>query len=204
MYVSWLTVSSSIAYDAMSKQKAPKAQADTLLWIEQNLRDFGIQNIAVRDLIEFLKTSLKSSNAAVRTNATKTLVCLRLYVGADIKTFLQDLNSTLLATIEADFDGVSGETPPEPTRTSGDNVPLISAQEGGGVKAGKGTNDAIDDLFPRQDIDKLISQSTVSACSDANWKARKEALEQIQSILETNKRLKPGLGKRDVSSISLF
>lgn len=66
----------------MSKQKAPKAQADAMLWVEQAIRDFGIVGLSIRDMIEYLKIGLKSSNAAVRTNATKTLVTLRLYVGA--------------------------------------------------------------------------------------------------------------------------
>jgi cytoskeleton-associated protein 5 len=179
----------------MTKQKAPKAQADSLLWVEQSLRDFGIQGISVRDLIEFLKNGLKSSNAAVRTSATKTLVTLRLYVGADIKTFLQDLNPTLLTTIDSEFDKVDGESPPEPIRQSGDNVAAAADTNGSATgKAGKGGHDALDDLFPRQDIDKLIPHSLVTGCNDANWKARKEALEQIQGILEANKRLKANLG----------
>jgi cytoskeleton-associated protein 5 len=66
----------------MAKQKAPKAQADAMLWVDQAIRDFGITGLSIRDLIEFLKVGLKSSNAAVRTNATKTLVTLKLYVGA--------------------------------------------------------------------------------------------------------------------------
>lgn len=66
----------------MTKQKAPKAQADSLLWVDQAIQDFGISGLSVRDLIEFLKNGLKSSNAAVRTNATKTLVSLKLFVGA--------------------------------------------------------------------------------------------------------------------------
>lgn len=66
----------------MSKQKAPKAQADSMVWIDQAIRDFGIGGLSVRELIEFLITGLKSTNAAVRTSATKTLVTLKLYVGA--------------------------------------------------------------------------------------------------------------------------
>lgn len=66
----------------MSKQKAPKTLAESYIFVDQALRDFGLAGgLAVRDLIEFLKVGLKHSNAAVRTNATKTLVTLRLFVG---------------------------------------------------------------------------------------------------------------------------
>ena len=180
----------------MTKQKAPKAQADSMLWVEQAIRDFGIQGLAIREMIEFLKTGLKSSNALVRTNATKTLVTLQLYVGPDIKTFIQDLNPQLLSTIEADFEKVSGETPPAPTRISGDNAPAPAASAGSGpATASKGGADPLDDLFPRQDLDKLVPHSIVAGIGNANWKERKESLEQVQGILEANKRLKPNMGE---------
>lgn len=66
----------------MSKQKAPKAQADAIAWVEQAVRDFGILGLSVRELIDYLIGGLKSTNPAVRTSATKALVTLRLYVGA--------------------------------------------------------------------------------------------------------------------------
>lgn len=72
----------SQAYEPMAKQKAPKALADSLVWVDRAIREFGIGGLAVRELIEFLKVGLKSTNAAVRTNATKALVTLKLYVGA--------------------------------------------------------------------------------------------------------------------------
>lgn len=71
-----------VAYDPMSKQKAPKAQADALIWIDQSLREFGVAGVSIRDMIEFLKTALKSTNALVRTNATKAVVTLRLCFGS--------------------------------------------------------------------------------------------------------------------------
>jgi cytoskeleton-associated protein 5 len=104
---------------------------------------------------------------------------------------LQDLNPTLLTTIESEFEKVQGQTPPAPTRTSAENV--VAAPGG---KTGKGaTADPAEELFPRVDIDKLVPSSVISAANDANWKNRKEALEQIQGILEANKRLKPNLGQ---------
>ena len=70
------------AYEPLSKQKAPKVLADALTWVEQALVEFGIGGLSLRGLIEFLKTALKNSNAAVRTNATKTLVTVKLFAGS--------------------------------------------------------------------------------------------------------------------------
>jgi cytoskeleton-associated protein 5 len=70
------------AYEPLSKQKAPKVLADALTWINTALLEFGIAGLSLRSLIEFLKTALQNSNAAVRTSATKTLVTVRLYAGS--------------------------------------------------------------------------------------------------------------------------
>lgn len=193
----------SQAYEPMSKQKAPKAQADALVFVEQALRDFGIAGVAVRDLIEFLKNALKSSNAAVRTNATKTLSTLKLYVGNDITVFIQDLNPQLLATIEGEFAKTAGENPPEPTRTSADLAATASDSKAGGAANGDGGGDdaAMDELFPRVDLDKLVPSAVIGSCSDSAWKLRKESLETIQGILEANKRLKPNMSNDLVGAL---
>lgn len=85
----------------MTKQKAPKAQADALAWVEQALQDFGIAGISLRDLIDLLKVGLKSTNASVRASATKTLVTLKIFVGpskadlAELACFMRLLTSHL-------------------------------------------------------------------------------------------------------------
>ena len=70
------------AYEPLSKQKAPKVLADALTWIDQALVEFGIAGLSLRGLIEFLKTALSNSNAAVRTSATKTMVTVKLFAGS--------------------------------------------------------------------------------------------------------------------------
>jgi hypothetical protein len=71
-----------IAYEPLSKQKAPKVLADALLWVNSALTEFGIAGLSLRALIEFLKMALQNSNAAVRTSATKVLVTLKLFAGS--------------------------------------------------------------------------------------------------------------------------
>lgn len=195
----------SQAFDSIAKQKAVKIQAESFLFIDSALTEFGINGVPVRNLIECLKTGLKSVNAAVRTNATKALVTTKLCIGADISNFLQDLNPQLLATIEGEFAKIDGERPPTPTRQSVD-IAQASHGEAGGAK-GKGktgtSGDPLDELFPRVDLDRLVSSSVIKACDDPAWKIRKEALTTIQDILEQNKRLKPNLGSDMLASLKL-
>jgi cytoskeleton-associated protein 5 len=74
-----------VAYEPLSKQKAPKVLADAIAWMDSAFVDFGIAGVSLRALIEFLKTALKNSNAAVRTSATKTLVTVKLFAGSSEK-----------------------------------------------------------------------------------------------------------------------
>ncbi|KAG8714739.1 Microtubule-associated protein, microtubule dynamics during spindle orientation [Ceratobasidium sp. 423] len=182
----------SQAYDPISKQKAPKVVADSLTWVKQALTDFGVAGLSMRSLIDFLKGCLQNSNAAVRSNATATLVTVRLFAGTAIKDFMEDLNPQLLATIDSEFNKVDGQSAPEPTRFSAD----VAAAPAGG--SGGGGVDMMDELFPRVDLDKLVAAtSIVTDAKSDQWKVRKEALELLQSILDTkaNQRLKPNMGE---------
>lgn len=194
----------------MTKQKAPKAQADALTWIQQQLTEFGIAGISLRDLISFVKTALGSPNALVRASATKVMVTIKVFVGggepstpiminnpddADISGFIEDLNPQLLSTINSEFDKAASQTAPEPTRTQAD-LQEVAGGSGTGGKAG--ASDPLDDLVPRVDLDKLVNQTSViaDARSDA-WKTRKEAFEALNALLDikSNSRLKGNMGK---------
>lgn len=182
-------------YEPLGKLKAPKAQQDSLAWIKQALLEFGVKGVALRELVQFLKTNLQNANGGVRTSATATLVALRLFVGPDVASFLEDLNPQLLTTITSEFAKVDGQAPPEPTRTSAD---LAQAQAHAGPQASAGTEDALDDLLPRVDLDKLVAQTTVIADSRSDsWKVRKEAFETLLGLLEvgSNSRLQGSMGE---------
>ncbi|KAI5453121.1 hypothetical protein NCC49_006149 [Naganishia albida] len=188
----------SQAFEPMTKQKAPKAQADALTWVKQAILEFGIAGLALKELVAFLKTGLQSANGAVRSSATSTLVTLRLYVGTDVTGFLEDLNPALLSTINSEFDKVTGQTPPEPTRQS---VELQQSSVAGTASAGvarSGGADPLDDLIPRVDLDKLVGGTNVISDSKSDsWKTRKEAFESLLAVLEqkSNSRLKPNMGE---------
>lgn len=108
---------------------------------------------------------------------------------------MEDLNPQLLNTIQSEFDKVEGQAPPVPTRTSADVA--AAAPAAGGKGKGGGGADPLDELFPRVDLEKLVSATNIiSDAKSEAWKTRKEALELLQGILDVgaNKRLKPNLG----------
>ena len=58
------------------------SQLPLRLWsTHQALTEFGIAGLSLRALIDFLKTALKNSNAAVRSSATAALVTVKLFAG---------------------------------------------------------------------------------------------------------------------------
>ena len=128
---------------------------------------------------------------------------MRSYAG--VKDLLEDVNPQLLKTIMAEFDKVEGKPAPDPVRTSVDVVSMTASSGSAGGKGSSGAGDALDDLFPRVEIDGLLKGTTIlaDAKSDA-WKTKKEALETLQAILDqgANKRLKPSMGECDNEMIS--
>ena len=117
----------------------------------------------------------------------------RLNILLGVKDLIGEINPQLLATISNEFDKVEGQQAPEPSRTSAD-VQSMAPSGSSGKNSGI---DAMDDLFPRVELDGLLKGTTILADSKSDaWKTKKEALETLQAILDQgpNKRLKPSMG----------
>jgi len=144
----------------------------------------------VKDLIDYLRECLESTNPQVKTQAIKTLVVLRKFVGAGLRDFLNDIKPALLATIDEEFNKVGNDKPSPPTRTCR-GLKTSGKSSGGGAAA---SNSNSNDILPREDISSKITPGIIKKLSDSNWKLRKEALEEIQQlILSANKRIQPTL-----------
>ncbi|KAJ3021312.1 Microtubule-associated protein, microtubule dynamics during spindle orientation [Thoreauomyces humboldtii] len=177
------------AYDPMKSLKSPKMLADALMWIQGTLLEFGTAGLAVRDLIEFVKTALGNTNPAVRTNAVAVMGTIRLFTGPDIRQFVLDLNPQLLVIIDAEFEKAASRPAPQITKQVAVTAASADVESEEAV-------DPADDLFPRIDIlPEIIAGNFISMLGDAQWKLRKEALDEIAKIVEaTNKRVQPNLG----------
>ncbi|KAI9145343.1 armadillo-type protein [Paraphysoderma sedebokerense] len=190
------------SYEPLKSQKSPKVLIDGIMWINSCLLDFGVAGVALRDLIECIKNQLGNTNPKVREAAIAVLTTMRIFVGPDIRSFIQDINPAQLSTIDAEFDKVADRTPPKPCKTQGKSAMAASASLGGGasesseaVSSNDTEVDMMDDLFPRVDISSQISGQLLQDLNDGNWKVRKEALENVLRLIEAaNKRIKPTVG----------
>lgn len=183
--------------------KAPKAQADALAWIDQTLLAFGVQGIDMPGLVAFVSTCLKSANAAVRSSATAVVVTLARYVGPSLLRLLQDVNPQLMATLETQVQDVSPPPPPSRFPRAATNEVGASSAVGDlendastathrGASAQSATaaeQEALEAMLPRVNVDTLVSPSMLAGMADAQWKVRKEAMEQVHAAIKPHVRL---------------
>ncbi|UZJ52839.1 hypothetical protein CBS101457_002159 [Exobasidium rhododendri] len=190
------------ALTPLGNLKAPKAIADSLLWMNESILAFGTSGVDVKSVIGHLLTCLKSANAGVRTNATLVIGSLARFLGTALMTFLGDLNPQLKVTIEAEIEKATKDPAPAPTRfsqegraRSADTIGSNGAVAGAGGSSAAADEDALDALIPRVDLDQIVPSATIAKTSDANWKERKEGLEEINALLDANTRLKSNMGE---------
>lgn len=121
-----------LVLEPLKKQKAPKVLADALLYIQKSLLEFGVTGVSIRELIDFVKICLQNNNQTVRNNGVSLLGTIRIFAGPGnflfiflcvhflkgIRSFVADLNSSLLATIDTEFEAVTSKVAPEPLKES--------------------------------------------------------------------------------------
>eukprot|EP01117_Protostelium_nocturnum_P010147 TRINITY_DN3620_c0_g1_i2.p1 TRINITY_DN3620_c0_g1~~TRINITY_DN3620_c0_g1_i2.p1 ORF type:complete len:2002 (+),score=827.22 TRINITY_DN3620_c0_g1_i2:52-6057(+) len=163
----------------ISKHKNVKVTTEIVTFMGQVIDDFGIATIQLKTLIDFIKECLESTNPTIKTQSIKLLVAARKHVGPPLRDFISDVKPALLNTIDEEFSKVKGLAP-APTKTMQ------------GVSA---TANAAGGALPREDISSQISAGVLKNLNDADWKQRKEGLEEVAAIINAaNKRIGPNLG----------
>ncbi|KAJ2850441.1 hypothetical protein IWW36_001879 [Coemansia brasiliensis] len=187
------------AIEPIRGQKSPKVIADCLTWLNTQLIDFGVQGVRLRMVVDVVRDmGLQSSNAQTRATAVTLMGTLRRAAGPAILDLAGDLNSQLIQLLEAEFTRVGEEKLPDPKRTQRGLASAGSSSGKGssGVTASTAgsTDDAMDDLFPRQDLQALLGAGIYKQLGDSNWKERKAGLEAIQGALAAaNNRIQPNV-----------
>jgi cytoskeleton-associated protein 5 len=169
-----------------SEHKSPKVHSEALGWLGEGIKAFGFK-IELKPHIDYVKTMLAATNPAVRTAAITLLGVFHMYIGPQLRMFLEDEKGPLLAQIDSEFARVADMTPPNPTRgVSGEEEETTEGPTTGTV--------SVADLMPRVDISSKIKPELVKELSDKNWKVRGEALAKVSEILSAAKFITPALG----------
>ena len=184
--------------------KNPKNQENLLDWLSQAIKEFGFQGIDMKFILNFIKSSLQNSNAAVRSGSYKLIGTIYMYAGPSFRSLFEQEKPAILEQIDTEIDKVKNEKPPVPIR--GRNVP--NAASSGGAK-GSGADaeeeDEADDplqqqlkqesLMPRTDISGDLTETLMDQLNDKNWKERQAALEKLDQILRDNKFIEANLNE---------
>lgn len=136
-------------YDPIKAQKSPKATSEAIKGIQTLINEFGLQGVAVRDLIDFTKSQLAETNPMVRTSCVQLFGTLRVFFGPDLRALLKDVPPAQLATIDAEFQ-----------RVAKDEAPAITRQQN--FEIGQSGKSSMEDLFPRVDISSQITAALIA------------------------------------------
>ncbi|XP_054929937.1 cytoskeleton-associated protein 5 isoform X1 [Dermacentor andersoni] len=175
-------------------QKNPKNQSESLMWLANAIKEFGLK-VPVKPVIENIKKGLAASNPAVRTASITLAGVLYLYMGKTLRTLFEGEKATLVQQLDAELAKMEGQKPPAPIR----GVPTSSVNDGGGDSAECAQEEQeaaldMEDLVPRTDISGQLTESLLSELSDKNWKVRQEALQKLAAIVDQAKFICPELG----------
>lgn len=172
------------------ENKNPKNTAETLVWLTQAVKDFGLK-LSIKPLITYIKKAFSTTFPAVRTSAIGLTAVIYMYMGQQLRMFFEDEKPALLQQIDAEFEKVKGEKPPPPTRG------VVAGAEGADEEEEEDAPQEevnVADLIPRNDIGEKFSPALMEELCDKNWKIRKEALEKIAAILNEAKFITGNLG----------
>ncbi|KAF0310307.1 Cytoskeleton-associated protein 5 [Amphibalanus amphitrite] len=162
------TISSEVLQLAFA-HKSPKVQEGALSWLSKSIREFGF-TLKPKPIVNYVRKALAHTNPAIRNAAVALLGTMHLYMGGTLRQLFEDEKPALLQQIDAEFQRVSGEQPPVPTRgrravdaaadgdDSGEREPAAAAP--------------VEDLVPREDIGDRVTGALLAELGDKNWKVK--------------------------------
>ncbi|XP_077499940.1 cytoskeleton-associated protein 5-like isoform X2 [Amblyomma americanum] len=175
-------------------QKNPKNQSESLLWLANAIKEFGLK-VPLKAVIESIKKGLAASNPAVRTASITLAGVLYLYMGKTLRSLLEGEKATLVQQLDAELAKLEGQKPPAPIR--GLAAPSGGEGTGGARDATDDVQEAavdMEDLVPRTDISGQLTESLLSELLDKDWKVRQDALQKLAAIVDQAKFICPKLG----------
>ncbi|XP_043214122.1 cytoskeleton-associated protein 5-A-like isoform X2 [Amphibalanus amphitrite] len=185
------TISSEVLQLAFA-HKSPKVQEGALSWLSKSIREFGF-TLKPKPIVNYVRKALAHTNPAIRNAAVALLGTMHLYMGGTLRQLFEDEKPALLQQIDAEFQRVSGEQPPAPTRgrravdaaadgdDSGEREPAAAAP--------------VEDLVPREDIGDRVTGALLTELADKNWKVRNEALQKVAALLRQAKFVTANIGE---------
>lgn len=97
------------------EQKSPKVQAESLNWVSNAIKEFGMQ-VNPKVLLDDVKKAVQSINPLVRQAAIQLVGVMHLHMGNTLAMLFDNEKPALKQQIQAEFEKNADQTPPKPTR----------------------------------------------------------------------------------------
>uniref|UniRef100_A0A6B2EE03 Putative microtubule-associated protein n=1 Tax=Phlebotomus kandelakii TaxID=1109342 RepID=A0A6B2EE03_9DIPT len=177
------------------EQKSPKVQQEALLWVNQALREFGMQ-INPKMLLDDVRKAVQNTNPAVRGAGITLVGTMYMFMGQSLAMVFDGEKPALKQQILAEFEKNGDQRPPVPTRgvKKSASKGSISDNEDDGDDNQDVAAPPTTDLLPRIDISPQITDALLGEMADKNWKTRNEGLIKLQGIIGDAKLIKPTIG----------
>ena len=125
----------------------------------------------IKEIIEFCCFLENNTNNQCRNAGTNILCSLYAYMGNSIKILLKDLKESTRKVIEEKFE----------------KIVVINNNN---ISNNSGSNNLIEQVFPRVDISRKITPNLIKILTEGKWTNKKEAIKSIENIIiSANKQI---------------
>ncbi|KAG5446885.1 Cytoskeleton associated protein 5 [Clonorchis sinensis] len=182
----------------VNQLKNPRSQADTLNWLSQAIREFGMK-LPPQDLIAAVRSGLNATNPAVRQATISLAGSMHLFMGDPLRNLLADEKPAIVSLLSAEFEKNAGQKPPAPIRGQRSGTSGVAGQGDDDEVAEGVTEPATEEVdaesfLPRVDIRDKLTPNILEGLGSKAWKERQEALNQVQEILQSAKHIEGSSG----------
>lgn len=178
------------AYEIAGKLKSPSAHEEFLVWMKTFCREFGSASIGqgMSNTISFLKDESGSKNIKVKRAALSVLGVMHTHLGPSFKASV--LASSKEPSFREDVEATFSEHPFDSAAAKivwAKRCICGHSQNGGNSNESGG---ALDMNLPKLDLFAELPSDCLSRMGSkegkTSWKARKEALEDVEKALQAN------------------
>lgn len=180
------------------KHRTPKVVAGTVHALTEIIHQYGAKTVSCKPLFKSLPALFSHADKNIRAEAQGLAIELYKWLGDGFKESLfPDLKPVQQKDLEAEFEKVKGEAPKQERylrsqreaieRQQASGISTGGAAGGGNGGDGDEDEDEPMDLFDPVEILSKIPGNFNTQVASSKWKERKEALEELFTVLNVPK-----------------
>ncbi|KAI2800151.1 hypothetical protein BLOT_014064, partial [Blomia tropicalis] len=179
------------------EQKTPKNVAAVIRMISKCLNQFGSKVIAIKPIVPSLSKLLEDRDPTVREDTKQLTIEIYRWVKDALLPQLSNLKPILLESLKSEFENVKATkaTPERLLRSQQQREDVMDGATQSTENQTGNEGDVVDEeidpfeLMQAVDIIPKLPGNFYNLLEQKIWQERKEALEQLQQLLEANPKL---------------